>query len=213
MPTLTHSHLILLKCRAELLFSPSDTGLCVIAAGWYSVCYRWDVHKFPLCCCFLPHCFMTCSSAVMNVFVCGVCGDTHTLFLYTWQILLKGYTLNILCMHIIFTSGSQNWLKGCQPADWRWMSHSARTCRMDDSLFWAHSSVLILSLSYSSFWFPFFTFYLSFLPQFCFSSLFPFVFLPFNYHRLNDRLLVCTVFCCNYNFHSIHSHIFLVRTN
>lgn len=127
-----------------------------------------SVHKFPLCGCFVfsPHCFIAHGSAVINV--SGVKQVWRCIIFYIWQFRSKGVVRSVLCTHITFTSGSQKivW-KALAAADWRWMSLSPSTCRMNDSLFWAQSSVLILSLILH-FHFPFFFFFflnLSLLPS------------------------------------------------
>lgn len=98
----------------------------------------------------LPHCLIASSSAVINV-----PGTKHVWrcnIFYLWQCLLKGDVHSALCRHITFTSGGQKmgW-KALAVASWRWMSPPPRSCRMNDSVFWSHRSVLIFCLFQSSF--------------------------------------------------------------
>lgn len=176
--------------------------------------FSWNVHKFPLWGSFLPHCFITCSSAVINVFVSGIKPAwryTHSFFEHSffWKVAQSIFCACASILHL----GSELAGKLWQAADWRWMSLSSRTCRMNDSLFWApHLSVLIRSLSYSSLWFPIFTFYLSFVPQASFYS--PFLFLSLSVclpcFKLSSFKLssVQTVFCFR-RFTPVCSHIFI----
>lgn len=95
----------------------------------------------------MPHCFITQDSAVINL--PDVKHVWRCISFYVWHCLMKDVVLCFLCMHITFAFGSQKigW-RALAASDWRWMSLSLRTCRMNGSLFWAHGSVLIQSLSF-----------------------------------------------------------------
>lgn len=73
------------------------------------------------------------------------CVEIFTLFLYI-AVSFEKVAHSVFFMCIIFISGPRD-AGSCRKVDWRLMSLSPGTCRMNDSPFWFHRcSLLILSL-------------------------------------------------------------------
>lgn len=181
---------------------------------WTDTGFSWNVHKFPLWGSFLQHCFITRSSAVINVSgVKHAWGYTH--FLYIAVSFERWHTQYFVHAHHFYI-WAHNWLKSSgrlligdeclfhqEPAIW--MTHYFG---IPTTLFWSAASPIL----HFDFPFPLFIFHLSpnlFLFSISFFFPFPSVCLPCFKSSSFKLSSVQTVFCRNQKIHSVCSHMLI----